>query len=168
MTEEGGSGTRLVCPACGRAREAGGRFCPGCGLDYWRLAAGGTIESAGGARPARKSWFGRGRGPAPTPAPAPPPTPTRPSGVAAAASGAQQAGNQAAATRHFGTAAAPAATPAGASPASVSPFQSAVAVLRVPQSPRSRLLVGGLVAAIALLIVTLVMRPSGPTATGPT
>jgi len=50
----------------------------------------------------------------------------------------------------------------------VSPFQSAVAVLRVPQSPRSRLLVGGLVAAIALLIVTLVMRPSGPTATGPT
>ena len=168
MTEEGGSGTRLVCPACGRAREAGGRFCPGCGLDYWRLAAGGTIESAGGARPARKSWLGRGRRPAPTPAPAPPPTPTRPSGVAAAASGAQQPGNQAAAP-HFGTPAAPVATPDGASPAPMSPVQRAVAVLRVPQSPRSRLLVGGLVAAIALLIVAaLVMRPSGPTATGPT
>src|SRR5437870_5236199 len=170
MTEEGGSGTRLVCPACGRAREAGGRFCPGCGLDYWRLAAGGTIESAGGARPARKSWFGRGRRPAP--APAPPPTPpatvARPSAIAPAASGAPQGGNQAAA-RPFGAAAAPAASPAGAGADALSPVQRAVAVLGVPQSPRSRLLMGGLVAAIALLIVAaLVMRPSGPTATGPT
>src|SRR5437870_3543394 len=137
MTEEGGSGTRLVCPACGRAREAGGRFCPGCGLDYWRLAAGGTIESAGGARPARKSWFGRGRRPAlaPAPAPTPPATLARPSPVAAAASGAPQGGNQAAA-RPFGAAAAPAASPAGA-PAPMSPVQRAVAVLGVPQSPRS-------------------------------
>ena len=67
MTEEGGSGTRLVCPACGRAREAGGRFCPGCGLDYWRLAAGSTVESAGG--PVRKGRFGRGRRPAFAPTP---------------------------------------------------------------------------------------------------
>ena len=66
MTEEGGSGTRLVCPACGRAREAGGRFCPGCGLDYWRLAAGGTVESAGGpGAPVKKSRFGRKKQPTP-------------------------------------------------------------------------------------------------------
>src|SRR5439155_15654019 len=115
MTEEGGSGTRLVCPACGRAREAGGRFCPGCGLDYWRLAAGGTIESAGGARPARKSWLGRGRRPAPTPAPAPPLTSTRPSGVAAAASGWQQPGYLESG-RHVGTPEAPVAIPVVASP----------------------------------------------------
>ena len=167
MTEEGGSGTRLVCPACGRAREAGGRFCPGCGLDYWRLAAGGTIESAGGAPPARKSWFGRGKRRASTPAPAPAPAPTRPSAVAAAAL-VPQVGNPSAA-RPFGTAAAPAAAPAGSGTAPVSPLQRAVAVLRVPQSPRSRLLLGGLVAAIALLVVAaLVMRPSGPTAAGPT
>src|SRR5947208_5624383 len=67
VTEEGGSGTRLVCPACGRAREAGGRFCPGCGLDYWRLAAGSTVESAGG--PVGKGRFGRGKGPAFAPTP---------------------------------------------------------------------------------------------------
>ena len=162
MTEEGGSGTRLVCPACGRAREAGGRFCPGCGLDYWRLAAGGTIESAGG--PVRKSRFGRGK----RPAPAPPPAPTPASGASAAAPGPQLGGTPGAA-RPFGTAATPAAPPAGAGAAPVSPVQRLVAVLRVPQSPRSRLLVGGLVAAIALLIVAaLVMRPSSPTATGPT
>jgi len=161
MTEEGGSGTRLVCPACGRAREAGGRFCPGCGLDYWRLAAGGTIESAGG--PVRKSRFGRGKRLAPTPLPAP----TRSGGASAVSTGPQQSGTPTAA-RPFGAAAAPVATPASASSAPASTMQRSAAAVRVPQSPRSRLVVGGLVAAVALLIVAvLVMRPAGPTATGP-
>jgi len=71
--------------------------------------------------------------------------------------------------RPFGTAAAPAATPADASAPPASPVQRAAAVLRIPQSPRSRLLVGGLVGAVAILVVAaLVMRPSGQTSTGPT
>ncbi len=28
------------CPECGADREGAVRFCPGCGLDYWRVAAG--------------------------------------------------------------------------------------------------------------------------------
>ena len=162
MTDEGGSGARLVCPACGRGREAGGRFCPGCGLDYWRLAAGGTIESAGG--PVRKSRFGRRKRSSPTS----PPAPTRLSGATVAAMVPPPGGTLGSA-RPFGTAAAPAATPADASPPPASPVQRAAAVLRIPQSPRSRLLVGGVVGAVAILIVAaLVMRPSGQTSTGPT
>jgi len=29
-----------TCPECGTDREGAVRFCPGCGLDYWRVAAG--------------------------------------------------------------------------------------------------------------------------------
>jgi hypothetical protein len=29
-----------TCPECGVDREGAVRFCPGCGLDYWRVAAG--------------------------------------------------------------------------------------------------------------------------------
>jgi hypothetical protein len=44
-----------------------------------------------------------------------------------------------------------------------------VSTVRVPESPRSRLLLGGLLAVVALLlVVALVMRPAGPAATGPT
>ena len=63
----------LGVPACGRGREAGGRFCPGCGLDYWRLAAGGTIEAAGGA--SRESQFGSGQAAGAIRVAAPTPTP---------------------------------------------------------------------------------------------
>ena len=29
-----------TCPECGTDRQGAVRFCPGCGLDYWRVAAG--------------------------------------------------------------------------------------------------------------------------------
>jgi hypothetical protein len=149
MTDDGGGGTRLVCPACGRVREAGSRFCQGCGLDYWRLAAGGTVESAGG--PVKKSRFGRGRqSAAAAPAPAPTPVATAP------------------ASRPGGDAAPIAPGAAAGSPALSDRVLQAAASIRMPQTPRSRLMVGGLVAAIALLIVAaLVMRPGSPAATGP-
>ena len=167
MTEEGGSGTRLVCPACGRGREAAGRFCPGCGLDYWRLAAGGTVEAAGGALP-KKSRFrlGRRRDAAPTAALATTPAPTRPTAAPAPA---------AAAARPFGAprtaipVPAPAANLAAAASPPASGVQRMVAALRIPQSPRSRLLLGGGVAVVVLLIgVALIMRPAGPAASGST
>jgi hypothetical protein len=156
MTEEGGSGTRLVCPACGRAREAGGRYCPGCGLDYWRLAAGGTVESAGG--PVRKGRFGRGRK-APAPPPAPPAATPGPTPVVTPRAS------------RWGSAAQPpaSATEAAGSHALSDRVRQVATSVRMPQSPRSRLMLGGLVAAIALLIIAaLVMRPGSPAATGPT
>jgi hypothetical protein len=156
MTEEGGSGTRLVCPACGRAREAGGRFCPGCGLDYWRLAAGSTVESAGG--PVRKGRFGRGKRPAFAPAPvaSASASPSGTAGVASAAGAGAPAG-------------AAASTGEAGSATLQDRVRRAAASIRIPQSPRSRWLVGGLATAIGLLIVVaLVMRPAGPGATGPT
>src|SRR5437868_3191113 len=164
MTEEGGSGTRLVCPACGRGRESGGRFCPGCGLDYWRLAAGGTIEAAGGPVK-KKSRFGLSRRPSSSASPAPTPTPlqVRP----AASSGPTPA---ASAPRPFGAASAspiPAASATAVTPSRGAGVQRAVATLRIPQSPRSRLLLGGGVAVVVLLIaVALIMRPSTPVASG--
>lgn len=33
-----------TCPECGADREGAVRFCPGCGLDYWRVAAGQTAH----------------------------------------------------------------------------------------------------------------------------
>src|SRR5947208_4716848 len=154
VTEEGGSGTRLVCPACGRAREAGGRFCPGCGLDYWRLAAGSTVESAGG--PVRKGRFGRGKGPA-----------FAPTRVVSASSSTPRSARAPA-----GVGAPPGATASTGEAGSATlqdRVRHAVASVRIPQSPRSRWLVGGLAAAIGLLIVVaLVMRPAGPAATGST
>ena len=162
MTEEGGSGTRLVCPACGRAREAGGRFCPGCGLDYWRLAAGSTVESAGG--PVRRGRFGRGRRPAFAPTPLASASSSTPGSARAPAS----TGTTAPAGP--GAPAGAAASPGQAGRATLQDrFRVAVGSVRIPQSPRSRWLVGGLAAAIGLLIVVaLVMRPAGPAATGPT
>jgi hypothetical protein len=160
MTEEGGSGTRLVCPACGRGRESGGRFCPGCGLDYWRLAAGGTIESAGGPVK-KKSRFRLGSRQAPTPTPTP--VQTRPAAASAPAPSA---------ARPFGAPnplPSPAANPSAATPVPGAGVQRVVATLRIPQSPRSRLLLGGGVAVVLMLIaVALIMRPAAPTATGST
>jgi len=158
MTEEGGSGTRLVCPSCGRAREAGGRYCPGCGLDYWRLAAGGTIESAGGP-PLRKRRFGRGPREAAVPASAPTPSPTPTAG----------ANNQPGPIRSPGVRYPSEPASAGASGTLPERFRQATASVQMPQSPRARLLASGLVAAVLLLVVLgLVMRPASPAATGPT
>jgi hypothetical protein len=172
MTEEGGSGTRLVCPACGRGREAGGRFCPGCGLDYWRLAAGGTIEAAGGAVPKKRRFaFGRRQAPTPTPIQTPTPTPlsippslqTRPATAPPPAGGA---------ARRFGPVTPtsnPAASATAATPAQPSGMQRTVAAVRIPESPRSRLLLGGGAAVVVLLIaVALIMRPAAPAGTGST
>src|SRR5437588_1807397 len=164
MTEEGGSGTRLVCPACGREREAGGRFCPGCGLDYWRLAAGGTIEAAGGPVK-KKSRFSLGRRQAPTPPSTPTPLQTRPAAAPAPT---------ASAARPFSAAIPPAtatatSTSTAAKPGPAAGVQRAVATLRIPQSQRSRLLLGGGVAVVVLLIaVALIMRPTAPAASGST
>lgn len=166
MTEEGGSGARLVCPACGRGREAGGRFCPGCGLDYWRLAAGGTIEAAGGPVK-KKSRFGLGRRQAPSASPAPTPTPLQ-ARPAAAPGPAPAMG----AARPFGSASPspiPAANATATTPSPGARVQRAVGSLRMPQSPRSRLLLGGGVAVVVLLIaVALIMRPAPPAASGST
>ena len=164
MTEEGGSGTRLVCPACGRAREAGGRFCPGCGLDYWRLAAGGTVESAGGpGAPIKKSRFGRKRQPTPEPSPAPASMPVVPRPAAFARPGAPPVAPPSAPGRPAPAAAAPdGAAPVGTPSSGLGRFTQS---LRIPESPRSRLIAGGVAAAIVLLIVALgVLRPSGEVA----
>lgn len=37
----------VTCPICGRVAEGAPHYCPGCGLDYWRVAAG----AAAAARP---------------------------------------------------------------------------------------------------------------------
>jgi hypothetical protein len=171
MIEEGGSGTRLVCPACGRGREAGGRFCPGCGLDYWRLAAGGTVEAAGGAPPKKKSRFSLGRGRAPTPAPALAPTPVTPSPARAVAAPAPAPGaaRPFAASRAASPLPAPAPSPTAAASAPASGVQRLAGAVRIPQSPRSRLLLGGGAAVVVLLIaVALIMRPAAPTGSGST
>src|SRR5256885_6553240 len=151
MTEEGG--TRTVCPACGRAREAGGRFCPGCGLDYWRLAAGGTVESAGGpGTPVKKSRFGRKKQPAPEPTPVPASMPVVPRPAAFARPGVPP-------VPPGPPGRAPAAAPGSEPAAGLSRFTQS---LRMPQSPRSRLIAGGVAVAIVLVIVALVvLRPSG-------
>ena len=172
MTEEGGSGTRLVCPACGRGREAGGRFCPGCGLDYWRLAAGGTIEAAGGPVK-KKSRFGLGRRQAPNPPLTPTPLQAHPAAASAPAAGAARPFSAAippvSPTASSTDASSTAARSTVAKPASAAGVQRAVATLRIPQSPRSRLLLGGGAALVVLLIaVALIMRPTAPAASGPT
>ena len=172
MTEEGGSGTRLVCPACGRGREAGGRYCPGCGLDYWRLAAGGTVEAAGGAAP-KKSRFRLGRRREPASA-ATPSTPTLP---LAGATPSPAPAPAVVTPRPFGAPRTaipvpmptPPASSAATASAPLSGVQRMVAAVRIPQSPRSRLLLGGGAAVVVLLVaVALIMRPPGPAASGST
>lgn len=36
----------VTCPICGRVAEGAPHYCPGCGLDYWRVAAGATASAA--------------------------------------------------------------------------------------------------------------------------
>lgn len=141
MTEEGGSGMRLVCPTCGTARrDRGARYCSGCGLDYWRLAAGGSMEPPKGAR---RKWRFPGR----VQPGQPPPT------GELHARGVEQ------------TPAAPVANP---QPPRLSRLPGGL-MTRLPRSPRSRLVAAGAALAIALLVAaTLVMRPAAPAAALPT
>ncbi len=170
MTDEGGSGARLVCPACGRGREAGVRFCPGCGLDYWRLAAGGTVEAAGGAVPKKRRFrLGRGRDapPAPTPTKAaaePPPTRQAAPTPIATPTPAVGVARPFAATR---PAASPAPSPATAGQVPASGVQRLASSVRIPQSRRSRLVLGGGAAVLVLLIAgAVIRRPAGPASSG--
>lgn len=59
-----------TCPECGADREGAVRFCPNCGLDYWRAAAGEPAHAAspppaqppqpagGGLNPSIFIWLG--------------------------------------------------------------------------------------------------------------
>jgi len=36
----------VTCPNCGRVAQGAPHYCPGCGLDYWRVAAGAAATAA--------------------------------------------------------------------------------------------------------------------------
>jgi len=36
----------VTCPNCGRVAQGASHYCPGCGLDYWKVAAGAAATAA--------------------------------------------------------------------------------------------------------------------------
>ncbi|MGZ6135529.1 MAG: hypothetical protein ACXWK9_13830, partial [Myxococcaceae bacterium] len=179
---DGGSGPLLVCPACGSRRDRGSRFCPSCGLDFWRAAAGEPFKPVAPTKPARsfRLPFRRAK-PRIQPEPA---EPAATGGTAGAA--APVASERAGTPRDVGPprdagipqirpAAAPPARPAGA--AAGGTVRAArkrpgtargIAVLGelVEGVPRAVLLPAGGIGVLAVVaFVSLVLfRPSSPTA----
>ncbi len=51
----------MTCPNCGRVAEGAPHYCPGCGLDYWRVAAGATPTPLASRRPPPPAPPARGR-----------------------------------------------------------------------------------------------------------